>query len=98
MLEGRGHSLTCTASREAARPRVFTGFTQVLGLTPFLHHSPYGEWRLPDVTDRNFTLITPGFFVSAGSMGVLGRTTYPGLPVSTYRRPMAVILPQTVWR
>ena len=50
------------------------------------------------VTDRNFTLITPGFFVSAGSMGVLGRTTYPGLPVSTYRRPVAAILPQAVWR
>ena len=36
--------------------------------------------------------------MSAGSMGVLGRTTYPGLPVSTYRRPVAVILPQAVWR
>ena len=33
MLEGRGHSLTGTASREAARPRVFTGFRHLLGLS-----------------------------------------------------------------
>ena len=57
-----------------------------------------GYQGIARVTDRNFSRMTPGFFVSVGSLGVLGRTTYPGLPVSTYRRPVAAILPQAVWR
>ena len=52
MLEGRGHSLTGTASREAARPRVFTGFTQVLGLTPF-PTLVTGYQDIAGVADRN---------------------------------------------
>ena len=38
MSEGRGHSLTGTASREAAKPPVFRGIAYLLGLSTVVGH------------------------------------------------------------
>ena len=76
--------------------RTATGRSIRDDLTLFPSWSHTCDQDIAGVTDRNFSRITPGFFVSVGSMGVLGRTTYPGLSVSTYRRPVAALLPQAV--
>ena len=67
-------------------------------LTPSRTWSTTVDQELAHVKNRKIPRTTPGFSVPSGWRGVLGRTTYLRLPVSTYRRPVAAILPQAVWR